>query len=73
MFKVGDIVKIKLFDGKLSEDSFEVIEIDESSSNIYKIEGLNSNLTSFVYKKYIEYDKKYYRKEKLNKILECLK
>ena len=44
MFKVGDIIRIELFDGELTEDSFEIDEITEDGFYKYRLRSLKNNL-----------------------------
>lgn len=63
MFKVGDRVKYM-------GDSFIIVTAEPR----YVIKNIITNIVMFTYNySEIKLDKKYYRKERLNKILECLK
>ena len=72
MFKVGDRIRIDLFDGELTETSFEIDQINKNNFYKYRLRSLKSTLpyahsgTGFVI------DKKYYRKEKISKLIDIL-
>jgi hypothetical protein len=82
MFKRGDIVKIsknanKEYIEKFNYQSYKVIEFISyfSSSDCFlmcKMEGLIDSRIIRMEDNLLEYDGKYYRKEKLNIILEKL-
>lgn len=73
VFKVGDVVKILHINGNLTDDNFEIISCIERNFFKYKIRKIKSGTIYEHSGSGFVIDKKYYRKEKLNKILECLK
>jgi hypothetical protein len=72
MFKVGDIIRIELFDGELTEDSFEIDQITENDFYKYRLISLKNNLPYIHSGKGFVIDKKYYRKEKISKLIDIL-
>lgn len=70
MFKVGDRIKIRKPDGSLYDENYI---ITYSTKIGYTIKEIQSDQRFWNTGKRFEYDKQYYRKEKINKILECLK
>ena len=40
MFKVGDIIRIELFGGELTEQCFEIDQINENNFYKYRLKGL---------------------------------
>ena len=72
MFKVGDIIRIELFDGELTEDSFEIDEITEDVFYKYRLISLKNNIQYVHPGKGFVIDKKHYRKEKISKLIDIL-
>ena len=71
-FKVGDIIRIELFDGKLTEESFEIDQINKNNYYKYRLISLKNNLTYIHSGNGFVFDKKYYRKEKISKLIDIL-
>lgn len=72
MFKVGDIIRIELLDGSLTEECFEINEINESKLYKYSLISLKNNLEYVHPGKGFVIDKKHYRKEKISKLIDIL-
>lgn len=66
MFKIGDRVRIELFDGELTEECFEIDQINENNFYKYRLKGLKNNLPYIHSGKGFVIDKKHYRKEKIS-------
>ncbi len=72
MFKVGDKIRIELFDGDLTEECFEIDQINENNLYKYRLISLKNNLPYVHSGKGFVFDKKYYRKEKISKLIDIL-
>lgn len=72
MFKVGDIIRIELFDGELTETSFEIDQINKNNFYKYRLRSLKNNLPYAHSGDGFVIDKKYYRKEKISKLIDIL-
>ena len=72
MFKVGDIIRIELFGGVLSEECFEIDQINKNNFYKYILKGLKNNLPYAHSGNGFVFDKKYYRKEKISINLDIL-
>ena len=73
VFKVGDVVKIILINGNSTDDNFEIISCIEHNFFKYQIRKIKNGTIYDHSGSGFVIDKKYCRKEKLNKILKCLK
>ncbi len=72
MFKVGDIIRIELFGGVLSEECFEIDQINKNNFYKYRLRSLKNNLPYAHSGDGFVIDKKYYRKEKISKLIDIL-
>ncbi len=72
MFKVGDKIRIELFDGDLTEECFEIIEVNENNLYQYRLKNLETGVLYIHSGKGFVIDKKYYRKEKISKLIDIL-
>ena len=72
MFKVGDIIRIELLGGELTDQCFEIDQINENNFYKYRLKGLKNNLPYVHSGNGFVFDKKYYRKEKISKLIDIL-
>ncbi len=72
MFKVGDIIRIELFGEVLSEECFEIDQINKNNFYKYRLRSLKNNLPYAHSGDGFVIDKKYYRKEKISKLIDIL-
>jgi predicted ribosome quality control (RQC) complex YloA/Tae2 family protein len=72
MFKVGNVVKIILINGNLTDDNFEIISCIEHNFFKYQIRKIKSGTIYEHSGSGFVFDKKYYRKEKISKLIDIL-
>ncbi len=74
MFKVGDRVRINKINDKLYDVDYIITSIIDIpySDEIYAIESIETNINAYYGYLDLQYAKKYYRKNRISKLLDIL-